>query len=132
MKRFRITSHDKPHKLLLFNSAEALFAWTVKDGIDNSEVVELTLRPQDFLDVEMIGYEYANDGFRLRCFNLINAAYGRETENDSGHVVSKRLCWVSDAIFPMKEMSSGSLTIRKLSDDEGVKLKHPLEGDEEE
>ncbi len=131
MKRFRVTARDNDQSLLLFNSAEALFAWTVGDGVDNAEVIELNLRQRDFLDVELIGFEYVNDGNDLICLNLIHAAYGRETENESGHTVNQRLCWINNAVFPLREMTSGSLTIRRLADDEGIVLEHPLAGQEE-
>lgn len=126
MKRFRITARDEPRKLKLFKSSEALFAWSVGDGVDNSELVEITVRLDDYLDVELIGFEYVNDGKTLQCFNLVNVAFAHATENDTGHTITSRLCWVSDAVFPMREVTDGTLTIRRLSDDEGIKLQHPL------
>lgn len=131
MKRFRVTANAH-RSIQIFNSAEALFAWHVGDIVDDQEFHQLWLGINDFIDVELIGFEFVNDGKNLICFNLIQVAIAKETKNEAGHSYKAVIGYINDSIFPLRDAIINDLVVKRLNDDEGIKLPYPFDNEEDE
>ncbi len=127
IKRFRITARDKSYSTSVFLSSEALYLLTQNEAIEKAEIVELNLRLSDFIDVELLGYEFVHEKNSSTCLKFVYLAFGKATENNSGHTIKPLLCWIDDSVFPLRETMSGPVKVRQLKNDEGITLPHPVQ-----
>lgn len=118
MKQFRITTTTQLNLTLFESSKEAYLKSDRKRTI--------RLRPEDFADVEWLGCEFVRDDNNT-CLNLVNVAFAKATENNSGYLVKPITGWIVNDLLPFCDVDIDSMSIRKIAD--GIRIPHPIEID---
>lgn len=125
MLRFRVTVRNgKDVSIPVFKNAEALFVW-LDDQQELKDARLVTLSPADFIDVEWLGCEVINWDKKYEYLDLVNISYARMPDNGSNHVVEHLHGWTTSALLP--RITTESLTIRALNNDEGFRAPYPFE-----
>lgn len=133
MKQYRVTVLSGSQEFAIFDSAEALYMWTKEPTQEMTGARTISVGREDFLDVEWLGCEFVHEGkSKFSCLNVVHVAFAKATDNESGFVVNPVLGWISRLILPLSESMSKTLKVRQLGPDEGIKLQHPLEEQDDE
>lgn len=126
MKRIKVTINPgSPGRTFpLFSTIEAAYVWlseahddpTVLDRIDGVE--KLPLFPNEFIEAEWVGCEYAYDeGGHVR-IDLVHVAKGQPTQNAAGALVSVHRGWVVDHILPFRNYKDEDISVQRLGPDD--------------
>jgi len=103
-----------------FASSAELLAWV--RAVSNGEQVQhaagmltLVLERGSFLDVELVGYEYAYDVAPAARLNHVRMALAQRTSNAAGLLVSIYQGWVTDGMLPLRAGTWNGFVVRALA-----------------
>jgi len=121
MKKVKITLNagSTGKKFYLFPSAEALYVWAC--ALERGETLEIdgidepVLEPNDFIEAELLGFEYVHDGAQSKRFDLVRLGKARMTKNASGLQVSTHVGWVTGNLLPLKQYSDAHINVRVMT-----------------
>ena len=139
MKKVRITLKDSSpgKKFYLFPDAESLYVFM--DALEHGEQLqiddldEVLLEKDDFIEAELIGFEYAYDGQTHRRFDLIRLGKVERPKNSSGTLVSVHRGWVSGGLLPMRNYEDADIDINVIDNPEDASIDLPaMFGDDDE
>jgi len=124
MKKVRITLNagSTGKKFYLFPSVEALYLWTCAmdrgEALEVPGIEELLLEPADFIEAELLGFEYVYDDAKHRRFDLVRLGRAHGTKNASGLQINAHQGWVTGNLLPLKQYSDAHINIRVINHDE--------------
>ena len=125
VKKVRVSLNpgSSGRKIYLFSSAESLYVWLT--GLENDEHLvvpdldELLLEPGGFIEVELLGYEYAyEDGSHFHRLNFVRLGKAMPSKNAGGLVVTFHSGWVTTGLLPMKRYSDVDIDVMPLAEGE--------------
>lgn len=136
MKKVKVTL--KPgstgRKFFLYPSSEALYVWASAlergEQVQVDNIQEVVLEPGDFIEAELIGFEYVYDSMsdlselKHKRLDLVRFGKAHQTQNAVGVEASIHSGWVLGNMLPMKRYSDAHIDVVPLSD-EDAKLDLP-------
>lgn len=122
MKKIKLSiKKNSPIKTIhVFSTIEDAQSWLLSDQddpekIDNINNVEtVVLAKEEFLEVELRGYEYVNNKNSLERFNYVRFAKIIQPKNTAGLLISAHQGWVTNSTFAFKEVENDEIISKNL------------------
>ncbi len=125
MKKVKVTLRPESSgkKFYLFPTSEALYVWLCAtergEQLQVPDIVELLLEPGGFIEAEMRGYEYSNEGdSKYRRLDLVRLGLAQKPKNAAGFLVTTHVGWVAGGLLPLRRYSDADVDIELITDDE--------------
>ena len=125
MKKVRVTLKpgSSGKKIYMFSNSESLYVWLKSLEADEQVVVpdleELLLEPGGFMEVELLGFEYAFEvKDRFHRLDVVRIGKAMPSRNAAGLVVTVHGGWVNSGLLPLKSFSDADIEIVPITEEE--------------
>lgn len=122
MKKVKVTlsNGQDPKKIFLFPNSLTLNMWLksmeVGEQVQVSNVTELVLEPNGFIEAELIGFEYAYEKNKARRLDLVRLGLAQTPKNASGLLVSIHSGWVTGGLLPMRSFLGNDMKVEVIDE----------------
>lgn len=117
MKKVRITL-KRNKTFTIFETAQDLYVWMASQYEQPSPPDGFRIKTVkgDFLEVEWCGAEWIYDSDMTRCLNLVRIAHAKQSENESGFIVTGHIGWVCDGLLPIRNYRDNLMNIELIQE----------------
>lgn len=106
--------------LYLFNNVESAYVWATQAYHDPSiidsipDVEHIVVLPNEFVEAEWRGCEFAYDGQNHLRIDTVRLAKGSQPKNAAGVLVTIHYGWSVDCIIPFREYKDADISVQLL------------------
>ena len=121
MRKVKVTLKKRStgKKFYLFPSAESLYVWVCAlergEQLQVSDIEEIVLEPNGFIEAELRGFEYAyEDDQKFKRLDMVRLGKAEQPKNASGVLVTVHSGWVLGGLLPLKRYSDSDIEVEPI------------------